>query len=202
MAYENIRYIGGPLHDQVRRVDVNSSYDVINIPLYNKIPLIFTDKDCSSIGMNKVQLVRYKRYQYTVPKLDGSIKTYTILLIDNEPDRTSAIEFINKQQEEFYDNLFSPDVKSVRKIGPRSNSDFHECIDKVLFVYCVSIRSLSIEIQKGHIVQEGSFDECNCCPTYLFHSELDGDIYTIRERESLFYTKEDALHYINLMWKW
>jgi hypothetical protein len=201
MVYENIRYIGGPLHDQVRRVDVDNSYDVISIPLHNKIPLIFTDKDCSPIGMNKVRLVRYKRCQYTIHKLDGSIKTYTILLIDNEPDRTRAIEFINKKQEEFYEYLFSPDMKLVRKIGPRFNSDFHECIDKELPVYHVSIKSASIQIQKGCIVQEGSFDECNCCPTYLFCSELDGDVYTIRERESLFYAKEDALHYVSLMWK-
>jgi hypothetical protein len=97
--------------------------------------------------------------------------------------------------------LFSPDEKKIRRKGPRSNSDFYECIDKELSVYYVSIRSLSIEIQKGHIIQEGSYDECNCCPAYLFRSELDGDIYTIRERESLFYDKDDALHYISLMWK-
>jgi hypothetical protein len=201
MVYENIRYIGGPLHNQVRRIDIDNSYDVISIPLYNKIPLIFTDKDYSSIGMNNVQLVRYKRCQYTIHKLDGSTKVYAVLLIDNEPDRTRAIEFINKQQEEFYGYLFSPDVKLVRKIGPRFNSDLHECIDKELSVYYVSIRGVSIQIQKGRIIQEGSYDECNCCTTYLFRSELDGDICTIRERESLFYAKEDALHYVSLMWK-
>jgi hypothetical protein len=27
MVCENIRYIGGPLHDQVRRVDSDNSYD-------------------------------------------------------------------------------------------------------------------------------------------------------------------------------
>jgi len=198
MVCENIRYIGGPLHDQVRRVDSDNSYDVINIPLYNKIS--FTDKDCSLIGMNNVQLVRYKRCQYAIRELDGSIKTYTVLLIDNEPDRTKAIEFISKQREKFYDNLFSPDEKRIRKIGPRSNSDFYECIDKELSVYYVSIKSLSIQIQKGRILQEGSYDECNCCPTYLFCNESHGDIYAI-ERESLFYTKDDALHYISLMWK-
>jgi hypothetical protein len=200
MVCENIRYIGGPLHDQVRRVDSDNSYDVINIPLCNKIPLPFTDKDCSLIGMNNVQLVRYERCQYAIRELDGSTKTYTVLLIDKEPDRTRAIEFISKQREKFYNNLFSPDEKKIRKIGPRSNSDFYECIDKELSVYYVSIKSLSIQIQKGRILQEGSYDECNCCTTYLFCSELDGDIYTI-ERESLFYTKEDALHYISLMWK-
>jgi hypothetical protein len=201
MVYENIRYIGGPLNNQVRRIAVDNSYDVISIPFYNKTPLIFTDKDCSPIGMNKVQLVRYKRCQYAIHKFDGSIKTYTILLIDNEPDRTRAIEFINKQQEEFYEYIFSPDEKLVRKIGPRSNSDFYECIDKELSVYYVSIKGLSIRIQKGRILQEGSYDECNCRTTYLFCSELDEYIYTIRERESLFYAKEDALHYVSLMWK-
>lgn len=200
MVCENIRYIGGPLHDQVRRVDSNNSYDVINISLYNKIPLTFTDKDCSPIGMNNVQLVRYKRCQYAIRELDGSTKTYTVLLIDNEPDRTKAIEFISKQREKFYDNLFSPNEKRIRKIGPRSNSDFYECIDKELSVYYVSIKSLSIQIQKGRILQEGSYDECNCCPTYLFCNDSHGDIYAI-ERESLFYTKDDALHYISLMWK-